>query len=63
VDGRSQNRIILQLLVLLTKVRGILIVTLGMKRRKEDEHEQPLHTNYRAKVVMGYLVKRSLFLS
>jgi hypothetical protein len=63
VDSRSQNRIISQLLVLLTEIREMLIVALGMKHREEDKDEQTLHTNYRAKAVIGYLMKRRIFLS
>ena len=63
MDSKSQNHIIPQLLVLLTKVRGMLIVALGVERRKEDKDEQTLHTSYSAKAVMGDLVKRGKFLS
>jgi hypothetical protein len=39
----------------------MLIVALGMERREEDEDEETLHTNYRAKAAMRDLVKRGKF--
>jgi hypothetical protein len=48
--------IIPKLLVLLTKIRGMFIIAPGMERREEDEDEQTLYANYRAKAEMRYLM-------
>ncbi len=61
IDSRSQDRIIPQLLVLLTQIRRMLVITLGMEHREEDEDKQTLYTNYRAKAVIGDLMKRGMF--
>jgi hypothetical protein len=61
MDSRSQNPIIPQLLVLLTKIRGTLIIALGIERMEKDEDKQTLHANYRAKTEMRYLMQRGIF--
>ena len=39
----------------------MLVITLGMEHREEDEDKQTLYTNYRAKAVIGDLMKRGMF--
>ena len=41
----------------------MLIIAFGIKRKKEDEDKESFYTNHRAKVEMGDLVKRGIFLT
>jgi len=41
----------------------MLIVALGMERKEEDENKKSFYTNYKAKVGIGDLMKRGIFLT
>jgi archaellum biogenesis protein FlaJ (TadC family) len=62
MNSRSQDRIILQLKVLVTEVGQVLIVTLYMKGRKEDKEVYCLHSYQQTDTVVRDLVKGGILL-